>query len=117
MVLCLGISNLHHVKKYIVLTVLFVLPLVVYLFFASGINHFAKLPVVTNTVVDIAAFSGEKFKDNITIGEDSIIAGASKVFNSFPKGSYIGGSPAQDIQAWKRLVASQRLNSKKRKKN
>jgi hypothetical protein len=39
----------------------------VYLFFASGINHFAKLPVVTNTVVDIAAFSDEKFKDNITI--------------------------------------------------
>ena len=56
-------------------------------------------------------------KDNITIGEDSIIAGASKVFNSFPKGSYIGGSPAQDIQAWKRMVASQRLNLKKRKNN
>ena len=54
-------------KKYIVLTVLFVLPLVVYLFFASGINHFAKLPVVTNTVIDVAAFSTEKFKDNITI--------------------------------------------------
>ena len=46
---------------------LFVLPLVVYLFFASGINHFAKLPVVTNTVVDIAEFSDEQFKDNITI--------------------------------------------------
>ena len=56
-------------------------------------------------------------KDNITIGEDSIIAGASKVFNSFPKGSHIGGSPAQNIQAWKRLVASQRLNLKKRKNN
>ena len=39
----------------------------VYLFFASGINHFAKLPIVTNTVVDIAEFSDEKFKDNITI--------------------------------------------------
>ncbi len=57
------------------------------------------------------------FKDNITIGEDTIIAGASKVFNSFPKGSYIGGSPAQDIQDWKRIVASQRLNLKKRKNN
>ena len=54
-------------RKYIVLTVLFVLPLVVYLFFASGINHFAKLPVVTNTVVDISEFSDEQFKDNITI--------------------------------------------------
>ena len=56
-------------------------------------------------------------KDNITIGEDSVIAGASKVFNSFPKGSYIGGSPAQNIQDWKRIVASQRLNLKKRKNN
>ena len=54
-------------KKYIVLIVLFVLPLVVYLFFASGINHFAKLPVVTNTVVDVGAFSNEQFKNNITI--------------------------------------------------
>ena len=53
-------------------------------------------------------------KDNVTIGEDSIIAGASKVFNSFPKGSYIGGSPAQDINAWKRMVAQQRLNLKKK---
>lgn len=56
-------------------------------------------------------------KDNITIGEDSIIAGASKVFNSFPKGSHIGGSPAQDIKAWKRMIASQRLNLKKKRKN
>ncbi len=46
---------------------LFVLPLVVYLFFASGVNHFAKLPVVTNTVVDVAEFSDEQFKDKITI--------------------------------------------------
>ena len=56
-------------------------------------------------------------RDNIIIGEGSIIAGASKVFNSFPKASKIGGSPAQDLNSWKRLIASQRLNSKKRKKN
>lgn len=56
-------------------------------------------------------------KDNITIGENSIIAGASKVFNSFPKRSYIGGSPAQDIHSWKRMIASQRLNLKKTRKN
>ena len=54
-------------KKYIVLSVLFVLPLVVYLFFASGVNNFAKLPIVTNTVVDVAEFSDEQFKDKITI--------------------------------------------------
>ena len=56
-------------------------------------------------------------KDNIRIGEGSIVAGASKVFNSFPKASKIGGSPAQDINTWKRLIASQRLINKKRKKN
>ncbi len=56
-------------------------------------------------------------KDNIRIGEGSIVAGASKVFNSFPKASKIGGSPAQDINSWKRLIASQRLINKKRKKN
>ena len=46
---------------------LFVLPLVVYLFFASGVNNFAKLPIVTITVVDVAEFSDEQFKDKITI--------------------------------------------------
>ena len=56
-------------------------------------------------------------KDNIKIGEGSIVAGASKVFNSFPKASKIGGSPAQDINSWKRMVAAQRLSYKKRKKN
>ena len=56
-------------------------------------------------------------KDNILIGENSVVAGASKVFNNFPKNSKLGGSPAQDINSWKRLVASQRLNLKKRKIN
>ena len=56
-------------------------------------------------------------KDNITIGKNSVIAGASKVFNNFPEDSKIGGSPAQDIIDWKRIVAAQRLTIKKRKKN
>ena len=56
-------------------------------------------------------------KDNVSIGKNSIIAGASKVFNSFPENSKIGGSPAQDIVNWKKLVVSQRLSLKKRKKN
>jgi hypothetical protein len=54
-------------KKYIVLTILFVLPLVVYLFFASGINHFAKLPVLTNDVYDISKISNTTFINKITI--------------------------------------------------
>lgn len=54
-------------RKYIVLTILFVLPLVVYLFFASGINHFAQLPVLTSNVVDVSEYSNETFKNKITI--------------------------------------------------
>ena len=56
-------------------------------------------------------------KDNVTIGENTIIAGASKVFNSFPKNSIIGGNPALNIKDWKKIVASQKLNLKKRKNN
>ena len=54
-------------RKYIVLTILFVLPLVVYLFFASGINHFAQLPVLTNNITDVSDYSQESFKNKITI--------------------------------------------------
>jgi len=54
-------------RKYIVLTILFVLPLVVYLFFASGINHFAKLPVLTKSVENVSEYSNETFKNKITI--------------------------------------------------
>ncbi len=54
-------------KKYIVLVVLFVFPLVVYLFFASGVNHFAKLPILTQNVEEIGQYSDAQFKDRITV--------------------------------------------------
>lgn len=54
-------------KKYIVLVVLFVFPLVVYLFFASGVNHFAKLPILTQNVAEIGQYSDAQFKDRITV--------------------------------------------------
>ena len=54
-------------KKYIVLVVLFVFPLVVYLFFASGVNHFAKLPVLTQNIQEIGDYSDMQFKDRITV--------------------------------------------------
>jgi hypothetical protein len=54
-------------RKYIVLTILFVLPLVVYLFFASGINHFAQLPVLKDSITDVSDYSQESFKNKITI--------------------------------------------------
>lgn len=51
------------VKKYIVLGMLFIFPLVVYLFFASGINNFARLPILTENVPEIshwATLNGSK---------------------------------------------------------
>lgn len=43
-------------KKNIVLGILFIFPIVVYLFFASGKNNFAKLPVLTENIAEIDAF-------------------------------------------------------------
>lgn len=40
-------------KKTLVLVVLFIFPLVAYLFFASGVNNFGKLPVLTQEVDDV----------------------------------------------------------------
>ena len=39
----------------------------VYLFFASGINHFAQLPVLTKSVENVSDHSEETFKNKITI--------------------------------------------------
>jgi len=59
-------------KKFFVLGVLFILPIVAYLFFSSGVNNFAKLPVLTQNVSSLSAFkslSGEKvtLENKITI--------------------------------------------------
>ena len=56
-------------KKYIVLIVLFVLPLVAYLFFSSGINSFGKLPILNENLSELKNFETDDitFKDKITI--------------------------------------------------
>lgn len=59
-------------KKTLVLIVLFALPIVAYLFFASGKNNFAKLPVLNSNVEDISRFDSMKgetvsFKDKISV--------------------------------------------------
>ena len=41
-------------KKTFVLVVLFIFPLVAYLFFASGVNNFGKLPILTENVPDVS---------------------------------------------------------------
>ena len=54
-------------KKYFVLTTLFVLPLVAYLFFASGINNFAKLPILEKDILNVNTFSEQTFDKKISI--------------------------------------------------
>lgn len=55
-------------KKTFVLVTLFVLPVVVYLFFASGVYNFGKLPTLTTNVTDIAQFDRTtSLADKITI--------------------------------------------------
>ncbi|WP_289038821.1 hypothetical protein [uncultured Zobellia sp.] len=56
------------VKKYSVLVVLFILPIVAYLFFASGVTNFGKLSVLTEGVDDVAHMDPNvSLKDNITV--------------------------------------------------
>jgi hypothetical protein len=55
-------------KKSLVLTVLFILPLVVYMFFASGVTNFGRLPVLTESVRDLDGFEGsERLEGRISI--------------------------------------------------
>ncbi|MAU58424.1 MAG: hypothetical protein CMC33_02045 [Flavobacteriaceae bacterium] len=59
-------------KKKIVLGVLFIFPIVIYLFFASGKNNFAKLPVLSEDVLELDIFKSfeerkVRLKDKITI--------------------------------------------------
>ena len=59
-------------KKYLVLGILFIFPIVVYLFFASGINNFAKLPILQKNIAEIAEWqtlSGKnvQLENNISI--------------------------------------------------
>ena len=54
-------------KKNIVLFVLFILPIVAYLFFASGVNGFTKLPTITPSTADLGnwkAMDGKKVSLN-----------------------------------------------------
>ncbi|WP_029037623.1 membrane protein [Salinimicrobium xinjiangense] len=60
-------------KKFFVIIVLFALPLVAYLFFASGVNNFARLPVLTQEIYPLKTIGepegGEEatFEGKITI--------------------------------------------------
>jgi hypothetical protein len=55
-------------KKTFVLIVLFVLPIIAYLFFASGVNNFGRLPTLTEGIREIDAPDNRvKLANNITV--------------------------------------------------
>lgn len=62
----------EEIQKKIVLGLLFVFPIVVYLFFASGKNNFAKLPILTNEVNELSSLASItddsiRLQDRITV--------------------------------------------------
>lgn len=58
-------------RKHIVLGVLFLLPLVVYMFFASGVNNFAKLDIVSKNVLNTKSYK-PLLKEGTLVFEDKI---------------------------------------------
>ena len=55
-------------KRNIVLFALFIVPLLFYIFLSLGINNFAKLPVLTENVIDVSSISKKhQFDKRISI--------------------------------------------------
>ncbi|MBP6425287.1 MAG: hypothetical protein KA278_06160 [Flavobacterium sp.] len=76
-------------KKNIVLFVLFILPIVAYLFFASGVNSYTKLPIITTNTADFGnwkSLSGKKISldSKVTIlgfGGTELLKNRGNVYN------------------------------------
>ena len=69
-------------KKAFVLIILFVFPVVAYLFFASGVHNFGKLPVLTKNVKDVSVFD-----ENVTLNNKITILGFLGSDVDFKKGN------------------------------
>src|SRR6478735_3084235 len=65
-----------NMKKNIVLFVLFVLPIVAYLFFASGVNSFTKLPTVTKSIPELGEWKSLR-GDTVVLDNKITILGFS----------------------------------------
>lgn len=63
-------------KKNIVLFILFILPIVAYLFFASGVNSFTKLPVITSKIADFGPWES-LHNEKVTLNNKITILGFS----------------------------------------
>ena len=62
-------------KKTLVLGILFILPLVIYLFFASGVNRFGRLPVLTDSFASETVFtSSEEEAKNLFLNKITVLS-------------------------------------------
>lgn len=69
-------------KKFIVLFLLFIVPLLFYIFLSNGIYHYANLPILTENVEDVKG--NETFKDHFSIVAflgDDIEASKTALYN------------------------------------
>lgn len=73
-------------KKSAVLFVLFALPIVAYLFFASGVNSFAKLPVLTKNLEEFNGFTSLSGNE-VKLGEKITILGFTGTDLLYNKGN------------------------------
>ena len=60
--------------KKIVLIILFILPLVVYMFFATGVNKFVNLPTITKNISDLPDWKS-LYNERVTLKEKITILG------------------------------------------
>ena len=74
-------------KKILILVILFILPLVFYIFLSKGIYKYSNLPILTKNIVDVKTFSSNNeisFEDKLSIvcflGND-INNGKASLFN------------------------------------
>lgn len=74
-------------KKFLILVILFILPLVFYIFLSKGIYKYSNLPILTENIVDVKEFSSSNsttFEDKLSIvcflGND-INTGKASLFN------------------------------------
>lgn len=74
-------------KKNIVLFVLFILPIVAYLFFASGINSYTKLPVITKQIPDFGNWKSLN-NDTVSLNNKITILGFSGLEILKNRGNY-----------------------------
>lgn len=61
-------------KKFLVLGILFVLPITVYIFFASGKDNFIRLPILTNSIAELSDFKTLE-GDPVTLNDHITVLG------------------------------------------